>query len=65
MKSVKPYIIDRSHLHTRKAILAKLEDDSITILEIEIMNRLYELILTNIYRSIDHEIKYPAEIYKD
>lgn len=65
MKSVRPYIVDRTHLHTRKAVVAKLDDDSITILENKIMDRLYELILTNIYHPINNEIKYPTEIYKD
>lgn len=65
MKSVRPYIVDRTHLHTRKAVVAKLDDGSITILENKIMDRLYELILTNIYRPINNEIKYPTEIYKD
>lgn len=65
MKSVRPYIVDRTHLHTRKAVVAKLEDDVITIIENKIMNRLYELIVSNIYHSINNEIKYLTELNKD
>lgn len=65
MKTVRPYIVDRTHLHTRKAVVAKLDDDSITILENKIMNRLYELILINIYHPVNNEINHPTEIYKD
>lgn len=65
MKSVRPYIVDRTHLHTRKAVVAKLDDDVITIIENKIMNRLYELILINIYHPTNNEINHPTEILKD
>ena len=65
MKTVRPYIKDRTHIHTTKAIVAKLEDDVITIIENKIMNRLHKLLLINIYYPVKNEINYPTEIYKD